>query len=280
MKSQVFIYNGADINFQAEDGSVMVNATQMAKTFDKRPAKWLELPSTQEFLQALSSIRKSDTSMVQSIMGSPESGGGTWMHEDVALEFARWLAPSFAIWCNDRIKELIKSGYTKLDSISRKDLAKMLLEVEEEKEALQAEKERQQKVIAKTERMLDVASARLEAAAPKIDFVNRVVAGGDVFPFSRAAKILQLPFGRNTLFEKLRDEHILTSKNEPYQEFIDSGYFEYKYKKIEGISSETNLPFCIPIYQTYITGKGLYWLSKKYGGKNPKYKEYEFSKLF
>lgn len=29
------------------------------------------------------------------------------MHEDVALEFARWLDPIFAIWCNDRIKELI-----------------------------------------------------------------------------------------------------------------------------------------------------------------------------
>jgi hypothetical protein len=33
---------------------------------------------------------------------------GTWMHEDVALEFARWLSPLFAIWCNDRIKELLR----------------------------------------------------------------------------------------------------------------------------------------------------------------------------
>lgn len=37
---------------------------------------------------------------------------GTWMHEDVALEFARWLSPAFAIWCNDRIKELLKYGMT------------------------------------------------------------------------------------------------------------------------------------------------------------------------
>lgn len=29
------------------------------------------------------------------------------MHEDVAIEFARWLSPLFSIWCNDRIKELI-----------------------------------------------------------------------------------------------------------------------------------------------------------------------------
>lgn len=32
------------------------------------------------------------------------------MHEDVALEFARWLSPAFAIWCNDRIKELLTTG--------------------------------------------------------------------------------------------------------------------------------------------------------------------------
>lgn len=29
---------------------------------------------------------------------------GSWMHEDLALEFARWLNPAFAIWCNYRIK--------------------------------------------------------------------------------------------------------------------------------------------------------------------------------
>ena len=36
------------------------------------------------------------------------------MHEDVALEFARWLSPAFAIWCNDRIKELLLNGQTNL----------------------------------------------------------------------------------------------------------------------------------------------------------------------
>ena len=32
--------------------------------------------------------------------------------EDVALEFARWLSPAFAIWCNKRIKELLQYGMT------------------------------------------------------------------------------------------------------------------------------------------------------------------------
>lgn len=37
------------------------------------------------------------------------------MHEDAALEFARWLSPKFAIWCNDRIKELLLTGHTETE---------------------------------------------------------------------------------------------------------------------------------------------------------------------
>lgn len=90
----------------------------MAKPFGKRPSKWLELPSTKEFIKTyttimcpdnnncLETVRKSD-SLIKSIDGR---NGGTWMHEDIALEFARWLCPAFAIWCNNRIKELLLMG--------------------------------------------------------------------------------------------------------------------------------------------------------------------------
>lgn len=40
------------------------------------------------------------------------------MHEDVALEFARWLSPMFAIWCNDRIKELLTEGHAEIHQAS------------------------------------------------------------------------------------------------------------------------------------------------------------------
>jgi hypothetical protein len=96
------------LEYTYADNGLMVNATEMAKPFDKRPAKWLELPSTTEFLSQLQTIRKSD-SLIQTLEGR---GGGTWMHEDVAIEFARWLSLAFAIWCNDRIKELLKHRVT------------------------------------------------------------------------------------------------------------------------------------------------------------------------
>ena len=119
----------------------MVNATEMAKGFDKRFPDWIRLKSTKEFLYVLSTIKNKNNSrradlhdgiqyvsykeLKFGMSGAKENhslilisqGGqaqGTWMHEDVALEFARWLAPEFAIWCNDKIKELITTGTTSL----------------------------------------------------------------------------------------------------------------------------------------------------------------------
>ena len=76
MKTEIYQYNESPITFQLADGDVMVSATAMAKPFDKRPAKWLELPSTKEFLTALSTIRKSDSErFVLTINGGTKENG-------------------------------------------------------------------------------------------------------------------------------------------------------------------------------------------------------------
>lgn len=106
----VYSYKGSEISFMSGE-NVMVNATEMAKVFDKRPIDWLQNQSTNDFLNELAKVRKSTLAdLVQVTKGG--NNAGTWMHEDVALEFARWLSPAFAIWCNDRIKELLKHGIT------------------------------------------------------------------------------------------------------------------------------------------------------------------------
>lgn len=114
---QDFDYEGKKITFSIGK-DVYVNATKMAKAFNKRPNDWLVLSSTKEFLQALSVTKFScNTQLVITKRGNCANGSqGTWLHEDVALEFARWLSPMFAIWCNDRIKELLKNGFTQISS--------------------------------------------------------------------------------------------------------------------------------------------------------------------
>jgi phage antirepressor YoqD-like protein len=108
---KVFAYDGNDVTFARKDGVTMVNATQMAKKFSKLPADWTRQKSTKEFISALMTARGIHiaTDLLRVVNGDK---GATWMHEDVALEFARWLSPAFAIWCNDRIKELLTFGLT------------------------------------------------------------------------------------------------------------------------------------------------------------------------
>lgn len=112
-----FEYDGTTITFLTGD-SIIMNATDMAKKFGKRPANWLDNQYAKDFISTYSNARKRViTDLVQVRGGSPELGGGTWMHEDIALEFARWLNPMFAIWCNDRIKELMLNGYTSIHPV-------------------------------------------------------------------------------------------------------------------------------------------------------------------
>lgn len=90
----------------------MVNATEMAKPFGKLAKDWLSNKSTNEFIHTLSAVRTIPLTDLVVVKQGGNGEQGTWMHEDVALEFARWLSPAFAIWCNDRIKELMRVGFT------------------------------------------------------------------------------------------------------------------------------------------------------------------------
>lgn len=107
---QIFNYNGNGVTFR-KGNSVMINATEMAKPFSKEAKHWLTNQSTNDYIAELSKVRNLTLAdLVKVTRGG--NNAGTWMHEDVALEFARWLSPSFAIWCNDRIKELMQVGFT------------------------------------------------------------------------------------------------------------------------------------------------------------------------
>ena len=97
------------ITFSRGD-NVMVNATEMAKVFGKRPNDWLKTQTAKDYIEALTVAKNVVTENLVAI----KQGGaiqGTWFHEDLALEFARWLSPKFAIWCNDIIKYILVETY-------------------------------------------------------------------------------------------------------------------------------------------------------------------------
>ena len=106
------------------------------------------------------------------------------------------------------------------------------------------------------------AEKQVSILAPKADFADRAIDTGHLTDIGQAAKILKLPFGRNTFFEKLRQDGIFfKNRNEPKQEYIERGYFELREKEVP----RNNHPSFM-VTKVLVTQKGLYWLSKKYDG--------------
>lgn len=105
---QKYIYEDNPVSFETGE-NIMVNATEMAKPFGKKAKDWYRTEAAREFIDAVSVGKKIPTSDLVQIRQRGKNSG-TWMHRDVAIEFARWLNPLFAIWCNDRIFELVNEG--------------------------------------------------------------------------------------------------------------------------------------------------------------------------
>lgn len=109
-QERVFDYDGCPVTFSTGE-NVMVNATEMAKSFGKKPLEWLSNNQTKELIASLSAkVGIPTLELVKVQKGGNHSG--TWLHEDLALVFAQWLSPRFYLWCNDRIKELMQFGMT------------------------------------------------------------------------------------------------------------------------------------------------------------------------
>ena len=263
-KIKVFNYNGSDITFSSENG-VMVNATEMARAFDKRPIDYLRLPTTIELVNAI--VRKSHISESQLIItkqGSSINGGGTWLHEDVALDFAQWLSVDFRLWCNDRIKELLKYGMTATQPTLEQmvDNPDLVIEL-----AVKLKTERAEKARLEQERKM--LNNKLEQQAPKVAFANAIEASKSSCLVGELAKIITqngYTIGQNRLFEWLRNNGYLGTKGEyyniPNQIYIEQGLFDLK----KGIRSG-NDGVMHTTMTTKVTGKGQrYFINKFLGG--------------
>lgn len=122
-------YLGTDVVFN-NDG--WINATDYAAKHGKRIDNWLRLDETKEYITALCEI--SNTSKVRYLKTKRGNSGGTWLHPKLAVTFARWLDPRFAVWCDAQIDNLIhsKNDWRKLRSAaasSNKVMNAMLQEV-------------------------------------------------------------------------------------------------------------------------------------------------------
>lgn len=110
----------------------------------------------------------------------------------------------------------------------------------------------------------------IEVQQPKVEYYDKVTNSKKATGMSEVAKVLKFkvnnrPIGRNILFSILRDSNILNEYNQPYQRFINLGYFEVR----QTYNSYTGEP----LYTTLVTSKGIEYIFKLL--RKLDYKEYE-----
>ena len=251
-ESKTFIYEGSPVTFQIGEAT-MVNATEMAKPFGKQPVFWLNNQYTKGFLEEMSKLRNlSLADLVRVTKGG--NAPGTWFHEDVALEFARWLSPQFAIWCNDRIKELMKYGVTAtpqtIDSVlaDPDNAIRLLTALKEERKALKAANrqiavlEDQKKAYHSENRRLlklkDRQDEIMREQAPLVEYAQNVLDSYDTFTSTQIAK--ELGMSAQALHKLLNDAGVMFKHGSQwflYAKYQAKGYVktrEHTYQRKDG----------------------------------------------
>ncbi len=93
------------------------NLKDIAKPFGKRVNNWIRLKSTQALFEAFrqdvsygSAEPFYDRELRSESTGRFVSGGGTFAHPDIAIQFAQWCSPAFGLWVSRQIRHLITYG--------------------------------------------------------------------------------------------------------------------------------------------------------------------------
>lgn len=109
---QSFSFNDIQVSFSQD---AFLNATEIAKQFGKRVQNYLKSEQTQEYITALAEALFGASKQNQLVIikkGGKAQEQGTWLHPKLAIDFARWLNPKFAVWCDIQIEKILKGEYT------------------------------------------------------------------------------------------------------------------------------------------------------------------------
>lgn len=83
--------------------------------------------------------------------------------------------------------------------------------------------------------IIEEKNKQIEEMKPKADFFDSVADSKTAISMNEVSKVLNVKgYGRNNLFEFLRENKILQNNNVPYQRYVDNGWFrviEQKYMK-------------------------------------------------
>lgn len=123
--------NSTTVEQRAVDG--FINGTAMAVAHGKKINDWFRNGLTLKLFEALAldlnlEIKEENSRNLDAVklsaskyknlfpelifakQGSPEAGGGTWVHPDLAIQLAQWCSPRFAIQVSRWVREWMTTG--------------------------------------------------------------------------------------------------------------------------------------------------------------------------
>lgn len=156
-------------------------------------------------------------------------------------------AKQFKHWVTSQVLPTIrKNGSYSISQLSRKQLALMVVQAEEEKERLALENKQQ--------------AEKLEEQAPKVMFAEAVTGSDTNIIIRDLAKLIcqnGYEIGERRLYQWLRNKEYITIDNKPMQRYIEQGLFFIS----EGTHSEKGI--MRTHLTTKVTPKGqLYFINK------------------
>ena len=88
-------------------GEAYLNATAIAGTFGRQPRDYLKNERTRSYMDSVKKIFLTGE-LVRIRQGGNPREQGTWLHPKLAVDFARWLNPDFAVWCDSVIEGILR----------------------------------------------------------------------------------------------------------------------------------------------------------------------------
>ncbi|MFQ2273909.1 phage antirepressor KilAC domain-containing protein [Aeromonas hydrophila] len=186
----------------------------------KAPNQWMRTKQAKELISELTNQTANSQSgheVLKVINGGVAPG--TFAHELLAISYASWIRPAFHLQVNQVFLDYRTGKLTPQPTkeVSRKELAIMVLQAEEENERLLA--------------VNQVLESQLEETKPVIDAFVRIADADGSLNVTEAAKALQV--GRDYLFNYLSSQRWIYKRAGSriwlgYQERVQQGFLTHK----------------------------------------------------
>lgn len=246
MNELVKIYNDGTMElkvvFKMINGLVYAKANSMADS--TKLDNWKRSVNTKRYLEALEGRSVKSTEWILSNNGGNEQG--TWIHEKLVLNLARYISVDFEIWCDEMIATLIREGemnlskpsYTIENPIER---AKKWIE---EQEAHQLEIKQKEEIIVEQ--------------TPKVEYYEKVLDTSTCYTVTQVAKLYETTaVSLNKILQNQGIQFYQSGQWQLYAKYQGKGYADIRTHKLDNGTTRKSLVW---------TERGIEFIGRIYRG--------------